>query len=497
MTLNDFDEQSSLILAAEDYPPETFSDYHRFTAYDKRFISKLAAHGPVLLRGGRGSGKSALMIEASRQLAPYKKDASAFGVYISLRHLELLRKEGRAYEKVLCRLLIDRVRECLGEMSVSFDPEPSVSSVQTELSKLTIKLKSRLVLFFDDAAHIGREAPLEAFFDIFRTLSSSTVSCKAAIYPGVTKFGTRFDVYNDATVLEISRNEELAGYDELFAEIIRLRFPQFFSGNMPVTDLDFIKFAGFLGRAVLGNMRAFIFACNALSERCADNAKIGVSNLGAVLLSLCGNYYWPLLEELKPKLGKHELMIEPAINIAEIMFGICGKRERRSAIIHRNIINKLAKPFEMLEYAGFISRRDVSRAMKSGGRGSRFVLSLCVLLENTPGTRLTNNLFQQWSTEHDEPAEFHRGSEINTIELPELPDSADLSVINKSVRELAKSKIYPYGLTEQKIQLLIEAGIETIGDLISANDKQLLSLKSVGSQTLERFRSVAAQAIWM
>ena len=47
---------------------------------------------------------------------------------------------------------------------------------------------------FDDAAHIGREKPLEVFFDLFRTLSSSLTSCKASIYPGVTKFGVRFDV---------------------------------------------------------------------------------------------------------------------------------------------------------------------------------------------------------------------------------------------------------------------------------------------------------------
>ena len=167
---NEMEEQSYLILAAEDCPREEFSDYHRFTASDRRIIAKLIAHGPVLLRGGRGSGKSALMIEASIQLAA--KDSKAFGVYLSLRHLELLKSEGKEYEELFCRLLTKAVQERVRAEGYQFEAEPSVSSIQSALSKLTIILNSRLVLFFDDAAHLGREASLEVFFDIFRTLSS-------------------------------------------------------------------------------------------------------------------------------------------------------------------------------------------------------------------------------------------------------------------------------------------------------------------------------------
>ncbi|MCP4110935.1 MAG: hypothetical protein GY749_36340 [Desulfobacteraceae bacterium] len=353
-----------------------------------------------------------------------------------------------------------------------------------------------MVLLFDDAAHIGRETSSEVFFDIFRTLSGSTVSCKASVYPGVTKFGLRFDVYNDATVTDISRNEELFGFDELFAEIIAIRFPSSSLKNTFSNDLDFVNFAGFLGRAVLGNMRAFIFACNELSERSRDK-KFGLTDLGNALLSLSNNYYWPLLEELRPKLGKYELMIDPALEIADIIFKHCGSDGRRSAIIHRNLINKLSKPFEMLEYAGFIARRDVSRAMKSGGRGSRFVLSLCVLLELTPGTRLTSNLFQQWMNKQDDPAEFHKGSRINEIDLPEAPDSEELSILSEPIEKIMKSNVYPYGLTGQKFEILEEAGFKTIGDIAGATNEQLLSLQTIGSATLDRMRNAVFQAIWM
>ena len=100
--VNDSSEYTSLlILAAEDCSAEEFAQFHSFSKQEQRFISNLIAHGPVLLKGARGSGKSALMIEASRKMYPENKTSAAFGIYISLRHLELLRSEGEKYEKTL------------------------------------------------------------------------------------------------------------------------------------------------------------------------------------------------------------------------------------------------------------------------------------------------------------------------------------------------------------------------------------------------------------
>ena len=73
---------AGLILAAEECPPDEFERYHSFSSHDELIIRKLSAHGPVLVRGGRGSGKSALLIEASRRM---KTSPSA----VSYTHLTL------------------------------------------------------------------------------------------------------------------------------------------------------------------------------------------------------------------------------------------------------------------------------------------------------------------------------------------------------------------------------------------------------------------------
>jgi hypothetical protein len=488
--------EPTLILAAEDCDPATFAAIHRFSKNDARIISKLVAHGPVLLQGGRGSGKSALMIEAFNQLFPQKKDGSAIGIYLSLRHLPLLRSSGEDYEKIFCTLLINRIKEILRVVDVDFDAEPAIGSVQYAISQLSSALGRRIVLMFDDAAHIGRETSLAEFFDIFRTLSGSTVSCKATIYPGVTQFGTRFDVYNDATVVDVSRNEEQAGFDQQFLDVIDARFQRL--REIPLTGfLTWDELAGFLGESVLGNMRAFVFLCNALSE--SSEQSIGFNTLGQTLLTLATNYYWPLLDEVSPKLGRYTPMVEPARKIAEALFAECGAAGgRRFALVHREIIARLAKPFEILEYVGFVARRDVSRSLKSGGRGTRYALSLCILLESVLGKRLTSDLFERWRHDREEPVEFHvKGEKLVGILAPQPQVAGELAILLEQVSKLAKSNAYPYGLTERMITTLNESGIMTVKDIEDRSDEQLDALPYFGPATVKRVRNVVGQAVWM
>ncbi|HGZ70391.1 MAG TPA: hypothetical protein ENK74_03250, partial [Nitratifractor sp.] len=125
--------------------------------------------------------------------------------------------------------------------------------------------------------------------------------------------------------------------------------------------------AGFLARSVLGNMRGFVFACNTLHEQ-HTNDQVGLASLTATLIHLASNYYWPLIEELEAKLGVYAPMINPAKEVAEKLFFEAGDNNKRNVLVLRQIVQKLSKPLEILEYTGFIAIRDVSRAMKSGGR---------------------------------------------------------------------------------------------------------------------------------
>jgi hypothetical protein len=100
-------------------------------------------------------------------------------------------------------------------------------------------------------------------------------------------------------------------------------------------------------------------------------------------LELAGNYYWPLLDEIRPKLGIYEPMVATGKDVADFIFEDYGQRSNnpRDILVHRDIDERLAKPLQILEYAGFMSKREASRALKSGGRGARYALNLCNVLE--------------------------------------------------------------------------------------------------------------------
>ena len=489
-------EDNSLVLAAEDFEVDQFENFHFFTSQDNRCISKLRAHGPVLLKGARGCGKSALMIKASLGLYPKEPQSTAIGIYISLRHLDLLRASGAEYIELFCKLVVREVNKQLGKDEI-FSPIYTVTDLQSELTLVAEKYEKRVVLMFDDAAHIGREANLNEFFDIFRTLSNNSISCKASIYPGVTKFGTRFDVYNDATVIDVNRSETSDDFNRLFEEVISLRFQH---------SLDVTKFEGtitkqdtsrLLGLAVLGNMRAFIYTCNQLITSLGNSNVVSYTHISEAFKQLSQNYFWPLLEEIEPKLGMYQPMVSPAEEISQILFEKAGEKCERSVLILREIVQRLSKPIEILEYVGFIARKEVSRVMKSRGRGTRFVLNLCNITEYLEHGRLSPTIVSKWLSLAENSVEFHKGSEFYKLPLPAPLEGHDLSILKEKISSLMKSNVYPYGLTDNKIQILLNNGIDTIEDLAMKTDDEILALPQVGVETLKRFRSTVNQAIWM
>jgi hypothetical protein len=247
-------------------------------------------------------------------------------------------------------------------------------------------------------------------------------------------------------------------------------------------------------------MRGFVFACNALKDRCNDGRTIGLPELSETLINLAANYYWPLLEEIQPKLGMYEKMVDASRKIAELVFLEAAQRPRnpRDILVHREVDEHLAKPLQILEYAGFFSKREASRAMKSGGRGSRYAVNLCNLLEQTPGSRLTKDLFDRWTSQQREEAlQFNKASKLSEIPLPAIPESAEIRIFAESIATLKKSSAYPYGLSQQKIEVLTAAGYVTVRDLADAEDDELDQVPSIGSAMVNRIRNVLGQAIWM
>jgi hypothetical protein len=498
MTIQDINE-IGLNLAAEEFTDEQFQQYHAFSSTDEPVIRRLIVHGPVLLRGPRGSGKSAFMLEAHRRIAA--ENLPVFSAYISLRHFPLLSAtSAEEYLSILIPHVADEIRKQLQlrthAVPSSIVMAKTLPELKLGLAELASLLGRRLVLMFDDAAHIGREVSLVGFFDFFRTVSSSTVSCKASIYPGVTKFGSRFDFYNDATVMDIQRDERSPDFGEFFSQVITLRHPNLMSKVSGANLVEVLP--QFLGRAVLGNVRVFSVMCTRLE----DYENITIHTLGDSLKWLASGYLFPALDELQTKLGAYAPMLDIAEKLAPIFFEECGLKKANSMVIHKEHAQRLAKVFEILEYSGFIAKREASRSLfkTASGRGPRYALSLGPLFEKIPGVTLSTELIGlllRPIIPNEELIEYSPTSSIKDFSSPELSDDHPLDVLRLPVSKLLKGNALPYGLTTLMTQALITSGYPTIQDVVKLSHEQLCQIDQIGESKAKRIRNAVEQAIWM
>src|SRR5215207_9237278 len=168
-----------------------------------------------------------------------------------------------------------------------------------------------------------------------------------------------------------------------------------------------------MGRAVTGNLMSF-------RKLWITNTRKFLHVITGVDSAMHAISFRKLLEEVAPKLGTYEILVGPAQEVAQFLFLACAKKSVSYSMVHRDIMQRHSKIFEILEYAGFMSRRYASRALKSGGRGVVFSMNLCNLLEVLPGSRLTSDLAEQWTKGTDEPFELHvTNPEFSRLEIPD------------------------------------------------------------------------------
>ncbi len=491
-------DESALILAAEDFEEADFDSYHLFTPSDEKILRRLIVPGPVLLRGPRGSGKSAYMRKAHHIIKSGSKNI--ISAYISLRYFPLISSRSSDYISVLVPYVAREISSALSDVGVNAGElieAKNIEGLNTALGDICLNQGKRLVLLFDDVAHIGREISLAGFFDFFRTISSSLVSCKAGIYPGVTKFGTRFDIYSDATIVEAQRDERSPDFSDFFGKLLEQRRPDFFDKCehrlRPII-------AGLMARSVLGNVRTFNIYTDYIYDQ--SSSKITVPLLGDSLRWLASTYLYPALEEIQAKLGAYAPMLKIAEEVVPVFFGDCGRRKVNSMLVHRENVQRLGKVFEILEYTGFIAKREASRSLtQSGsGRGARYALSLGPLFEKVPGGTLSYDLIEEFmrvSVLNNDMVEYPVKSFLSDFDFPDPTEDTALEVLDLPIASLRRSALLPYGLTEKMLGALEAHGYRTVGDLAPLSLKQLQQVNDIGKSKSRRVKSAVEQAIWM
>lgn len=221
-------------------------------ALERDIIEHFKSQAHIVLEGSRGTGKSFLMKIAQKELNDTFQEQGIVPVYITFMESALLHSNqvNQFYYWMLAKI-IRELRKALTKKAITISPYPSsllgeipedklltiikefeatyklpdtaidVSSLP-ELSDVIDAIEdicdesgiTRLVFFFDEAAHVFRPEQQRQFFSLFRDFKSPYISCNASVYPGVTHYGNSFEMIHDAVALHIERDSLAPTYVE-------------------------------------------------------------------------------------------------------------------------------------------------------------------------------------------------------------------------------------------------------------------------------------------
>jgi hypothetical protein len=221
----------------------------------------------------------------------------------------------------------------------------------------------RIVLLFDEAAHVFSHSQQEKFFTLFKALRHPKIACKAAVYPGITNYGKYFEKGQDAKELRLDWSPYNSDDIEYIKRILKSRIQKFdpiywnrLTANKAVIDTVCI--------CSNGNPR---FAFHIIDE--LENSKYFTANITVAkvvsALRVVFESKWKEFITLKQRLLKYEGYIEAAEfmvrNILSPNLREWNNKQRKagkklSAGFYVNILiyNQIAQLFDILAYSNII-----------------------------------------------------------------------------------------------------------------------------------------------
>ena len=239
------------IIRTEDILADQIRSLFVPTPRDEQLIELIKSQSPIVLEGSRGTGKSFLLkISEIEQLDAFAVDRT-LPVYVSFIKGSLLNTtNGNKLRFWMLAKLASRILRTLkvqgltsgpvGAFNVlaggSVPPEGKNTVFENMIETYELSYKnsseitdendgpdlqifkdaiedickaceiSRINVLFDEAAHIFRPEQQRQFFTLFRDLRSPYMTCNAAVYPGVTAYGSSFEATHDARIEQVNRD---------------------------------------------------------------------------------------------------------------------------------------------------------------------------------------------------------------------------------------------------------------------------------------------------
>ncbi len=544
---------------SEDLKSQEIQTLSVVTNFERQILESLKAPGAHLLQGARGVGKTTLLRYAETELDVAFSSSKILGVYVNFKASTLLEGisagQRSAFQIWINTKVLQAVHEklvALGLLQASGVGDPyeavfGISSVEKtgtflqeklhqiqklafaadrkateqelgeqfldrlyDASFLSTVLKevisryhlSRLVLFFDEAAHTFIPAQQEIFFEIFKFLHGGHISCKAAVYPTVTSYGRNFEVGHDAIVLALDRYEPAGPGRRLF----RTQFREIVDKRLPKQSRkrkEVFQHGELLDQVIdisTGNPRAFLHVLNATLGKGFSERAIALSAQEYV-----DNELLPYHQNLAKRLPKYSAHVRVGLDLLRhYLIPEIRKKNRQETksqyqaaafTIPRDISANMRLAPDILCYSGsLLSKGTVKIANQKTGQ--RYVVNVALLLSERAfgSTKLKTNLdsisltdYREFSSSDSQIASYLNeiGSTADTCSSCSaqlIPNAKFCSSCGAPVQ--ATSSVIA-GLLDEPITALsisvrmkdrIKDRFSTVGDVVQATRDDLMQI---------------------
>jgi hypothetical protein len=402
---------------------------------------------------------------------------------------------------------IERIAEAFEESwkepsaAIDLSGLPSVEAFKDAVEDLCRSLGlARIVLLVDEAAHIFLPQQQRQFFTLFRDLRSPYLTCKAAVYPGVTSFGETFQPIHDATMLALERNVLDSDYVENMREIVVKQADSEVIAEIARHGENF----AILAYASTGNPRVLLKTLNRAP-------KVTNQSVNEVIRTYYRVDIWAEHSTLPEKYPGHRTLIDWGRNFIE-RFVLPDLQRKNHAFagpdlgaganmrstcffwIHRDAPQPVKEALRLLAYTGIVSEHMTGIRATRSEVGTRYLVNLGCLfaLEATP-TRVAFQIARNLDPRR--MSEFGANHTAYQALLSAVPTFSEPEVGETLRMQLAKP-IDVLDITEWQRAGLRQLNLMTIGDVLHATETTLQFIPYVGEKRSRRMRNAAIAAVY-
>ncbi len=527
-------------IRTEDIRPEDVLNLFVETEKDRRLVDELKSPYPVILVGSRGVGKSFLLRVAQQELLANVTVMGVVPVYVTFSSSPLLQSLddvqfhawmltkicgaiGRAISKAGLLVQIPSSMKVLagtdlvhgiegtpieqiqaqlesvwksGSTSIDTSCVPEIEDVKNALEDLVAQLSiRRFNLLIDEAAHIFLPRQQRLFFSLFRDLRSPYIVCKAAVYPGVTAYGTTFQPMHDAVMVSAERDVMSKEYVKNMREIVE---KQADSSVLRLIEQNQNNFST-LAYAATGNPRILL-------KTLAKAPRLTSSEVNQVIKDYYRTDAWSEHSILATKYRGHAGLIDWGRSFVEqtVLPTLKKRNDEKSEgeggssaffWIHRDAPQFVQQALQILTYTGIVTESAMGLKATRSEIGTRYMVNLgCLFSMEAIPANTAPGIWHRFDIRRmPEYGQNHTAFATDATVLPTLEND---SINQQALNEQLAQSVTELDLTDWQKETLQKIGLMTIRSVLQATETDLQKARYVGEVRSRRMRNAAFAATY-